>query len=239
MTEHPTVVLVHGAFADGSSWSAVVADLQAKGYDVIAPQCPLTSLADDVRRLRQALAWRPGPAIVVGHSYGGQVITALGDELAVAGLVYIAAFGLDTGETISGVGAATPPPPALGHIAVDEQGFGRLPVDDFVRHFAADVDPARAKVMHAVQQPVAMTVFDDVMGTPAWRSRPTWYLVATHDQAIDPDEERMFARRMGAETVEVASSHVPMVSHPDAVIDLIEAALTFVATRPSAERAPL
>ena len=239
MTERPPVVLVHGAFADGSSWSAVVAELQARGYDVIAPQFPQTSLADDVARLRQALAWRSGPAIVVGHSYGGQVMTALGDDPTVAALVYIAAFGLDTGETISGVGAATPPPPALGNIVVDERGFGRLPVDDFVQRFAADVDPARAKVMYAVQQPVAMSVFDDVMGTPAWRSRPTWYLVATDDQAIDPDEERMFARRMGAETVEVAASHVAMVSHPDAVVDLVEAAAAAVAGQVPAQRAPV
>ena len=225
MTDKSNVVLVHGAFADGSSWSAVTEDLQAKGYHVTAAQFPLTSLADDVARLRQVLAWLDGPAIVAGHSYGGQIITALGTETAnVVGLVYVAAFGLDEGESINAVGADAPPPRALANIIVDQQGLGRLPEDDFVGHFAADVDPVKAKVMHAAQQPVAMSVFDDVMGTPAWKSLPSWYLVAANDQAIAPDEERMFAKRMGAETVEIASSHVPMVSHPDAVVELIEAA---------------
>jgi pimeloyl-ACP methyl ester carboxylesterase len=225
MTEPPNVVLIHGAFADGSSWSAVVEDLQAKGYHVTAPQFPLTSLADDVARLRQALAWHSGPTVVVGHSYGGQVMTALGaDAPGVVGLVYIAAFGLDEGETITAVGAEAPSPRALANLIVDERGFGRVPEDDFVGHFAADVDPVRARVMHAAQQPVAMSVFGDVMGMPVWRSLPSWYLVAVDDEAIAPDTERMFARRMGAETVEVASSHVAMVSHPDAVVALIESA---------------
>jgi pimeloyl-ACP methyl ester carboxylesterase len=239
MNARPNIVLIHGAFADGSSWSTVVETLQAKGYDVTATQFPLTSLADDVARLRQALAWQDGPAIVVAHSYGGQVMTALGADTAnVVGLVYIAAFGLDEGESISAVGADFPPPPALAHLVVDERGFGRLPEADFVSHLAADVDPTQARVVHAAQQPVAMSVFNDVMGTPAWRSLPSWYLVATDDQAIAPDEERMFARRMGAETVEVASSHVPMVSHPEAVVALIEAAASATAGVPAAAGAP-
>jgi pimeloyl-ACP methyl ester carboxylesterase len=225
MTDQPNVVLVHGAFADGSSWSAVIEDLQAKGYEVTAPQFPLTSLADDLARLRQVLAWLDGPTIVAGHSYGGQVITALGaDTGKVAGLVYVAAFGLDEGESIAALGGDAPPAPALAHIIVDQQGLGRLPEDDFVGHFAADVDPVKAKVMHAAQQPVAMSVFEDVMGTPAWKSLPSCYLVAANDEAIAPDAERMFAKRMGAETVEIASSHVAMVSHPDAVVELVEVA---------------
>ncbi len=226
MTDQPNVVLVHGAFADGSSWSAVIEDLQAKGHDVIAPQFPETSLADDVARLRQALAWLDGPAVVVGHSYGGQIITALGDDTAnVVGLVYVAGFGLDQGETISGVNSGYAAPAALANLIVDEKGFGRLPEDDFVEHFAADVDPAKARAMCAAQQPVSMSVFEDVMGAPAWKSLPSWCLVAADDQAIDPDAERMFAERMGADTVEVPSSHVAMVSHPDAVAERIEAAV--------------
>jgi pimeloyl-ACP methyl ester carboxylesterase len=234
MTEQRNVVLIHGAFADGSSWSAVVEALQSKGYDVTAPQFPLTSLADDVARLRQALAWKMGPSIVVGHSYGGQVMTALGADTAnVVGLVYIAGFGLDEGESIAAVGGDAPPAPALANLIVDEKGFGRLPEDDFVSHFAADVDPVQARIMHAAQQPVAMSVFEDVMGTPAWRSLPSWYLVAANDEAIAPDAERMFAKRMGAETVEVPSSHVAMVSHPDAVLELIEAAARATASAPA------
>jgi pimeloyl-ACP methyl ester carboxylesterase len=202
-----------------------VEDLQAKGYRVTAPQFPLTSLADDVARLRQALAWQSGSTVLVGHSYGGQVMTALGDDVAnVVGLVYIAAFGLDAGESINAAGGDTPSPPTLANLIVDEHGFGRLPEDDFVGRFAADVDLVKARVMHAAQQPVAMSVFGDVVGTPAWRSLPSWYLVAADDQAIAPEAERMFAQRMGAETVEIASSHVAMVSHPDAVVGLIEAA---------------
>jgi pimeloyl-ACP methyl ester carboxylesterase len=195
----------------------------------------LTSLADDVARLRQALTWQSGPTLVVGHSYGGQVMTALSDDVANGvGLVYVAAFGLDEGESINAVGGDAPSPPALANLIVDERGFGRLPEDDFVGHFAADVDPVKARVMHAAQQPVAMSVFGDVMGTPAWKSLPSWYLVAADDEAIAPDAERMFAQRMGAETVEVASSHVAMVSHPQAVVGLIEAAARATAVAPAA-----
>src|SRR4051794_30118193 len=209
MTDQPNVVLVHGAFADGSSWSAVTEALQAKGYRVTAPQFPQTSLADDVARLRQVLDWLDGPAIVAGHSYGGQGMTALrADTAQGAALVYVAAFGLDEGESIGALGADAPPAPALAHLIIDQQGFGRLPEDDFVGHFAADVDPVKARVMHAAQQPVSMSVFEDTMGTPAWKLRPSCFLVAANDEAIDPDAERMFAKRMGAETVEVASGHV-------------------------------
>jgi pimeloyl-ACP methyl ester carboxylesterase len=234
MCEQPNVVLVHGAFADGSSWSAVIERLQAKGYDVTAPQFPETSLADDVVRLRQALAWLDGPSVLVGHSYGGQIMTALGDDAPdVAGLVYVAAFGLEEGETLAGLSSGYPPTPATANLIVDEQGFGRIPEDDFVGHFAADVDPAHARVMHAAQQPVAMSVFEDAMGTPAWKRLPSWFLVAANDEAIAPDAERMMAERMGAETVEVASSHVAMVSHPDAVAELIETAARAVASTPA------
>jgi pimeloyl-ACP methyl ester carboxylesterase len=194
----------------------------------------LTSLADDVARLRQVLAWLDGPTIVGGHSYGGQVMTALGaDAQDVVGLVFVAAFGLEEGESIAALGGDAPPAPALANLIVDEQGFGRLPENDFVGHFAADVDSVKARAMQAAQQPVAMSVFEDVMGPPAWKSLPSWYLVAANDEAIDPDAERMFAQRMGAETVEVASSHVAMVSHPDAVVELVEAAARAAASAPA------
>src|SRR4051794_20766296 len=225
MSESPNIVLVHGAWADGSSWSAVVERLQAEGYSVVAPQFPETSLADDVARLRQVLNRQTGPTIVVGHSYGGQIMTALGtDAPNVVALVYIAAFGLDQGESLGALLGAGPPTPALAHLIVDEQGFAWLPEEDFVSHFASDVDPVKARVMYAVQQGLSMSTFEDVMGVPAWKSQPTWYLVATEDQAIPPDAERMFAQRMGATTVEVASSHLAMVSHPDQVVSLIHAA---------------
>ena len=225
MNGRPNIVLVHGAWADGSSWSAVIERLQADGYTVTAPQFPESSLAADVARLRQVLARQNGPTIVAGHSYGGQIVTALGTDAPNAvGLVYIAAFGIDEGESLGALLSQGPTPPALAHLFTDSRGFGWLPVDDYVNYFAADVDPVHARVMHATQQPLAGSTFTDVMGVPAWKSLPCWYLVATEDQAIPPDAERLFASRMGATTIEVPSSHVAMVSHPMEVTELIEVA---------------
>jgi len=232
MTVQPNVVLVHGAWADGSCWSGVIERLQADGYTVTAPQFPESSLAADVARLRQVLHRQDGPTVVVGHSYGGQIMTALGtDAPNAAGLVYIAAFGLDEGESIGALAAQGPPTPALAHLDIDAAGFAWLPEEDFVKHFAADVDPVRARVMYAVQQPVAASAFQDVMGVPAWKSLPTWFMVATADEAIPPEAERQFAARMGATTIERASSHVAMVSHPDEVAQLIETAAMAVKSR--------
>jgi pimeloyl-ACP methyl ester carboxylesterase len=229
LSDKPNVVLVHGAWADGSSWSGVIESLQAKGYEVTAPQFPESSLANDVARLRQVLVRQSGPTVVAGHSYGGHIMTALGPEHPnVAALVYIAAFGLDQGESLGALLGAGPPTAALAHLAVDEQGFGWIPREDFVAHFAGDVDSVKANVMYAVQQPISLTTFEDVMGEPAWKSLPSWYLVATDDEAIPPDAERMFAKRMGATTIEVPSSHVAMVSHPNEVVQLIEAAAAAV-----------
>ncbi len=226
MTGQPNIVLVHGAWADGSCWSAVIERRQADGYNVTAPQFPESSLAGDVARLRQVLDRQDGPTIVAGHSYGGQIMTALGtDAPNVAGLVYIAAFGLDEGESIGGLLAqGGPPTPALAHLDIDKQGFAWVPEDDFVHHFAADVDPVKARVMYAVQQALSASTFQDVMGVPAWKSYPSWFLVAENDEAIPPDAERQFAKRMGATTIEVPSGHVAMVSHPGEVAALIETA---------------
>ena len=224
MNALPNIVLVHGAWADGSSWSAVIERLQAAGYNVTAPQFPMSALADDVGRLRQVLARQQGPTIVAGHSYGGQIMTALGPDTAdVAGLVYIAAFGLDEGESLGAL-MAGPPTPALAHLDVDEQGYAWCPEGDFVNHFASGVDPVKAKVLFAVQQPGAASAFAEQMGVPAWKSLPTWYLVAAEDQAVSPDAERQMAKRMGATTVEVASGHLPMISHPADVVNLVEIA---------------
>src|SRR5580704_19526306 len=188
MKAQPNIVLVHGAWADGSSWSAVIERLQAGGYRVTAPQFPMTALGDDVARLRQVLEFQDGPTIVVGQSYGGQVMTALGREAPnVVGLVYIAAFALDQGESLGALLAQGPVTPALAHLFTDKQGFNWLSEDDFVNHFAADVDPAKAKVMYAVQQPLTTSVLGDVMGVPAWKTLPSWYMVATDDEAIPPD----------------------------------------------------
>jgi len=152
-------------------------------------------------------------------------MTALGTGAPhVVGLVYVAAFGLDKGESLGALLSQGPVTPALAHLFTDAQGFGWLSEDDFVHHFAADVDPVKAKVMYAVQQALADSAFTDVMGVPAWKSLPCWYLVARADQAIPPEGERLFARRMGAATIEVPSGHVAMVSHPAEVTQLIKSA---------------
>jgi pimeloyl-ACP methyl ester carboxylesterase len=238
----PNIVLVHGAWADGSCWNAVVERLQADGFHVTAPQFPLSSLADDVARLRQVLEFQDGPTLVVGHSYGGQIMTALGaDAPNVVGLVYVAAFGLEKGESLGKLLSQGPVTPALAHLFTDAHGFGWLSEDDFVNHFAADVDVIRARVMYAVQQALSLSTFKDVMDVPAWKSLPSWYLVAQNDEAIPPDVERMFAARMGATTIEIPSSHVAMVSHPKEVVGLIERAAEAVGSRAasySAEQRP-
>jgi pimeloyl-ACP methyl ester carboxylesterase len=207
--------------------------LQVDGYRVTAPQFAMTRLADDVARLRQGLARQEGPTVVAGHSYGGQLITALGtDTPNVVGLVYIAAFGLDEGESIGALLDQTPGGPALAHLDIDPHGFAWLPEDDFINHLAADVDPVKAKVMFAVQQPLHWSALGEVMGVPAWKSLPTWFLIADGDQAIPPDAQRQFDPRMGATTVEVSTNHVAMVSHPDEVLQLIRTAAEAVPAAP-------
>src|SRR5258706_13534276 len=197
MKARPNVVLVHGAWADGSCWREVIEGLQTEGYRVTAPQFPLTSLADDVARLRQVLALQADPTIVVGHSYGGQIITALGNDApAVSGIVYIAAFALDQGESLGALLSQGPVPPALVHQSVDDRGFVWLSEDDFTNHFPADVDPVTSKVMFAVQQPLASNIFGDAMGVPAWRSLPSWYLISTEGEAIPPPAQPTFPHRM-------------------------------------------
>jgi len=229
MSDLPHVVLVHGAWADGSCWTAVIESLQAKGYAVTAPQFPETSTEDDVARLRQALDRIDGPVVLAGHSYGGQIITALGPHEKVVALVYVAAFGIDEGESLGQLLGSGPPTPALAHLSTDEQGFGWLPEEDFVSHFAADLDPAQARVLYAVQQPISLSTFEYTMGQPGWKSVPSWYVVAANDEAIPPDAQRQFAQRMGATTVEIASGHVAMVSHPDETASLIKTAVQALA----------
>jgi len=229
MAASPNIVLVHGAWADGSCWSDVIARLQADGYNVTAPQIPETSLADDVARVRHVLTRQSDPTVLVGHSYGGHVITSLGtDAPNVVGLVYIAAFGLDEGESIGALLEQGPPTPGVANVEIDSAGFGWIPEDDFLGHFAADIDPVKARVMYAVQQPLHTSTFEDVMGTPAWKSLPSWFLVAQNDEVIPPDAERQFAQRMGADTVEVASGHCAMVSHPEETRELIVTAANAV-----------
>jgi pimeloyl-ACP methyl ester carboxylesterase len=215
------IVLVHGAFADGSSWSKVVTGLQAKGFNVTAVQNPLTSLADDVATTKRALALQDGSVILVGHSWGGAVITEAGVDDKVVGLVYVSAYAPDVGETLDQLVRAYPEPPAITHRMVDKQGFVKLSVDAYVEKFMPDVQKAEARVHAATQGPLSGTVFAPKFTNAAWKTRPSWYIVARQDQVIAPDLERFFAKRMNAKTTEVDSSHVPMLSQSKKVVDVI------------------
>jgi pimeloyl-ACP methyl ester carboxylesterase len=214
------IVLVHGAFVDGSSWAKVIPMLQAKGYNVTAVQIPLTSLADDVAATQRAIARLDGPAILVGHSWAGVVITEAGMDPKVIGLVYIAAFAPDQGEQVGALGKNYPPPPALAAPNVDDKGFMTLSVDAF-KKFGSDLPASAASVAAATQGPIAAASFGAQVSGVAWKTKPSWYIVSTLDQAIAPDEERFFAKRMKATTTELKASHVSMLSQPKAVSAVI------------------
>jgi pimeloyl-ACP methyl ester carboxylesterase len=219
-------VLVHGAWADGSSWSKVIQLLQAVDYPVVAVQLELGSLSEDITLTRNVLALQTGPTVLVGHSYGGMVITGAAARSAhVQSLVYVAAFAPDEGETILTTGKAFPPGAGLAHLVPDyRKGYLRLDPAAYLQYFMPDVAPVEARALAVTQQPLAAAIVGAKMGTPAWRTLPSWYLVAKNDQMINPDYERMVARRMGATTTEVASSHVAMLSHPHEVAAVITAA---------------
>jgi pimeloyl-ACP methyl ester carboxylesterase len=223
------IVLVHGAFADGSSWSKVIPILQAKGFNVTAVQNPLTSLAGDVAATNRALALQKGPVILVGHSWAGAVITEAGVDPKVAGLVYVAAFAPDADEVIGELGKNYPPQPTFAAPIVDPQGFMSLSSETFVKHFAWDLPPAEARLLAATQTPIATSAFGAKLSNVAWKTKPSWYIVARKDQAIAPDEERFFATRMKATTKELDTSHVPMLSKPREVAAVIMEAAAKVA----------
>ena len=219
------IVLVHGAFADGSSWSRVIPLLQAKGYNVTAVQNPCTSLADDVAATNRALAQQDGPVILVGHSWAGVVITEAGMDPKVVGLVYVAAFAPEEGEAVGELGKAYPPPPALAAPIVDKDGFMSLPVDAFFK-FGSDLPASEARVAAATQVPIHASAFAAKVSAAAWKAKPSWYIVSKLDNAIAPDEERFFAKRMKAKTTELNASHVSMLSQPKAVAEVIMDAAT-------------
>lgn len=226
MQSKMNVVLVHGAWADGSSWSKVIALLDPKRFNVTAVQLPLTSLEDDISVTRNALASQTGPTVLVGHSYGGAVITgAANDAPNVTALVYIAAFGLDEGESLQGLSSQGPATPGAAQIRPDEHGFLWIDREGFAQVFAADVDPVDARVMAVVQKPLSIKSFSGKSGPPAWKHIPSWYLVSSNDQMIPPQAEEFMAKRMGATVRSIAASHASMVSHPREVADMIGAAV--------------
>lgn len=217
----PTIVLVHGAFADGSGWSKVITLLEKEGYTVTAVQNPLTAFVEDVATTKRVIDAQKGSVVLVGHSYGGAVITAASVGSAnVKSLVYVAAFAPDADEVIGGL--LQKYPSSIGTALVpDSAGFLYIDRVKFQDVFAKDVTPVEARVMAATQKPFKGEIFGQKFGTPGWKSIPSWYLVATEDQAINPDLERFFAKRMGAKTSEVKASHVPFISQPKVVAELI------------------
>lgn len=217
------VVLVHGAFADGSGWRGVYDRLTAKGYRVSIVQNPLTSLADDVAATRRVVQRQDGPVILVGHSYGGTVITEAGNDPKVAGLVYVAALAPDTGESTGDQFAEIPAPPGFV-IEPQADGFGFVNLAKFKSGFAGDVSDADAAFLRDSQVPIAMSAFGDKVTRAAWRVKPSWFVVATEDGAIDPKLLRKTAGRIGAKAYEVKGSHVVFLSQPKAVADIIDAA---------------
>jgi len=219
-----TIVLVHGGFVDGAGWEGVYGALRKDGYDVSVVQNPTTSLADDVAATRLAIAGAPGPVVLVGHSYGGAVITEAGTDPKVAGLVYITAFAPDKGESVESLiknsppGAPVPPilPPVDGYLFLDKAKFRAA--------FAADVSEAKAAFLADSQVPWGVPALSAPISEPAWRTRPSWYLVATEDRMIPPPAQRQMAARAGATVAEAAGSHAIYISKPEAVAALIDEA---------------
>lgn len=217
------VVLVHGAWADGSSWSEVIARLQAAGLHVTAVQNPLTSLADAVAETRRALALQDGPTVLVGHSWSGTLVSEAGIDPKVTALVYIAARAPDAGEDFVALSGKFPTMPARAGVQ-DHDGYTKLSEDAFLKYFANGVEHRKAEVLYAEQQPTAASLFGDRTTVAAWHSKPAFYAVSRNDQTISPDLERFLATRMKATTVELDAGHLSLVSHPKQVADLILAA---------------
>jgi pimeloyl-ACP methyl ester carboxylesterase len=215
------VVLVHGAYADGSGWNDVIARLQKAGMHVTSVQNPLTSLADDADATRRILALQDGPTVLVGHSWAGTVITETGIDPKVGALVYVAARAPDVGEDYGALAATFPAPPAMAGLVKSPDGFAQLSEAAFVRDFAGDVDPAKALVLYAGQGRVSQKLFSARTTQAAWKVKPTYYAVSANDRTTSPELERFLAKRMGAKTIELQSSHVSMISHPDEIANLI------------------
>ncbi len=226
----PSIVLVHGAFADGTGWQKVIPLLEKKGFTVTAVQNPLKSLVDDVATTKRVIEAQKGDVVLVGHSYGGAVITGAGaGNSKVKALVYVAAFAPDAGEAVGGLIEKYPATPLGTALAPDSAGFLYIDRAKFREVFAHDVSEPETAIMAATQKPVAASAFGEPSAAPAWKTIPSWYVVATQDRAINPELERFLAKRMGATTAELESSHVPFISKPEEVVKVIEAAAGAVA----------
>lgn len=215
------VVLVHGAFADGSSWSKIIPELHAKGFNVIAVQNPLTSLEDDVAAAKRAIAMMDGPVLLVAHSYGGMVITEAGNDPKVAGLVYICALVPDDGQSVEDVIKAVPPSPGNREFTLDAFGFLTLSTKGINAHFAQDLPTEERRLLFATQVPWAAKGTTEKIGKAAWKTKPSWFIIGTEDQTVPPELQRREAKMINATTFEFNSSHVPMLSMPDQVASCI------------------
>ncbi len=229
MQTKPSIVFCHGIWADGSCFSKVIPTLRAEGHEVMAAQYGLDTLAGDVAAVKRTLGRVSSPAILVGHSYGGAVITAAGTDDRVAGLVYIAAVAPDAGETVEGQLNQFPTTEIFSHIEVGEGRVWMLP--EGVKYFAGDLSEQEQKVVWATHYAPAADLFTQKLDGVAWKSKPSSYILATSDRTVHPELQRFLAKRMGATTYEVASSHVPMLSNPNLVIDVIRTAANAVRGR--------
>jgi len=216
----PNVVLLHGLFADGSCWSEVIARLQASGLNATSVQNPLTTLPEAVASAERVLARQDGPTVLVGHSFSGMIVTEAGMHPNVSSLVYVAARAPDAGEDYTALAKTFPAPPASAGIVFDGDE-GRLSEAAFLRDFAGDLPEAKAKVLYAVQEPFNKALLAGRTTRAAWRSKPSFYAVSTEDRTINPDLQRFMAKRMNAGTIEVKSSHLSLISHPDEIARLI------------------
>jgi pimeloyl-ACP methyl ester carboxylesterase len=219
--DKPSVVIVHGAFADGSDWAKVIPLLQAKGVNVVAVQNPLTSLEDDVAAAKRAIDAQPGKVVLVGHSWGGAVITEAGANDKVSSLVYVAAFAPDAGQNAAELGKDYPAAPGSAHIKADASGFLSLTKEGMSKHFAQDLPVAATAVMTATQGPILGKSFEQKLTVAAWKTKPSWFLVANSDHMIQPALQRDMARKIGAHVSAVNSSHVPQQSQPAKVAQVI------------------
>jgi pimeloyl-ACP methyl ester carboxylesterase len=219
--EKVTVVLVHGAFADGSSWDEIIPSLHQQGLRVVSVQNPLTSLADDVAATRRALDAQTGPVVLVGHSWGGMVITEVGNHPRVQSLVYVASFAPSVGQSINDLTKDHPKPSGLDHVIVDKEGFVTMSFEGISKHFAQDLPAAKHRLMTASQGPIRGAAFDEKVSVAAWSTKPSWFIVSDQDRMIQPALQLDNAKKIAATTIRVAAGHVPQLSKPKDVIKAI------------------
>jgi pimeloyl-ACP methyl ester carboxylesterase len=228
-----TVVLVHGAFADGSSWNKIIPKLQAKGLKVVSVQNPLSSLADDVAATRRVLDVQTGPVVLVGHSWGGVVITQAGVHERVKSLVYVAAFAPSEGQSVNDLGKDYPRPSGLDHIVADKEGFLTLSFEGITKHFVQNLPAAEANLVAVTQGPIRGAAFGEKVSVAAWRTKPSWFVISEQDHMIQPALQKANAKKLSAHVVQLQTDHVPFLTKPTEVANAIIAAAEASPTKPA------